>query len=188
MIGGARAGRPAVFALALRDREIVDAGDTLAHQALAVEFPIFVAVAAKPLAAIIMPFIGEAHGDAVVVESPDFLDQAVVELTSPFARQERFDGLAALQELGAIAPAAIGRIGKCYAAGIAGVPGVFGHARLLRGGLSGEGRKRWAAHDGSPCQIALISPPSIRSVAPVIQRPGGERRKAMSAAMSSGWP
>ena len=69
-----------IFALALLDRQIVDAGDAQAHQAVFVEFPVLVAIAAKPVAAIVMPFIGEAHGDAVVAEGPDFLDQAVVEL------------------------------------------------------------------------------------------------------------
>ena len=34
----------------------------------------------------------------------------------------------------------------------------------------------------------LTSPPSIRSAAPVIQRAPGETRKAMSSAISSGWP
>ena len=54
--------------------------------------------------------------------------------------------VAALQELGAIAPAAVGRVGERDARGIARVPGVFGHARLLRGGLGGERRKRRTVH------------------------------------------
>jgi hypothetical protein len=61
-----------------------------------VEFPVLVAVAAKPIAAVIMPFIGEAYRDAVLAEGPDFLDQAVVELAVPVARQKRFDRRAAL--------------------------------------------------------------------------------------------
>ena len=31
-----------------------------------VEFPVLVAIAAKPVSAIVVPFVGEAHGDAVV--------------------------------------------------------------------------------------------------------------------------
>src|SRR4029077_2048058 len=83
MIVGAAAERPVILPLALRDRQIVDAGDAQAHQAVLVEFPILVAVAAEPIAAVVMPFIGKAHGDAVLAERPDFLDQAVVELALP---------------------------------------------------------------------------------------------------------
>ena len=85
-----------VFAAALRDRKIVDAGDAQAHQAMLVELPILVAVAAKPAAAVVVPLIGKAHRDAVLAEGPDFLDQAVVELALPFACQERLYGVAAL--------------------------------------------------------------------------------------------
>src|SRR5215813_5546454 len=112
MIVGAAAERPVVLALALLDREVVDAGDAQAHQAVLVEFPVLVAVAAEPVAAVVMPFVGEAHGDAVFAERPDFLDQAVVELALPLARQEGLDLATSADEFGAIAPAAVGRIGE----------------------------------------------------------------------------
>src|SRR5579859_3904481 len=70
----------------------------------------------------------------------------VVKLTAPLARQERFDGGAPLNKFRAIAPATIGRIGKCDASRVARVPCVFGHSYLLCGGLGREGRKRRAAH------------------------------------------
>ena len=111
--------RPVVLALALRDRQVVDAGDARAHQAVLVEFPVLVAVAAEPLAAVVVPLVGEAHGDAVLAEGPEFLDQPVVEFARPFAGQERLDRLAALQELGAVAPAAVRRIGERDARGVA---------------------------------------------------------------------
>jgi len=85
-----------VFAVALFDRQIVDTGDAQAHQAMLVEFPVLVSVAAEPVAAIIVPFIRKADGDAVLSKGPDLLDQAVVEFALPFARQECFDGVAAL--------------------------------------------------------------------------------------------
>src|SRR5712671_5827343 len=110
MLVRAAAERPMVFALARLDRQIVDAGDAQTHQAALVELPVLVAVAAEPVAAVVVPFIGEAHRDAVVAEGPDLLDQAIVELALPFARQEGLDLGAALQELGAIPPAAVGRI------------------------------------------------------------------------------
>ena len=55
-----------VFAVALFDRQIIDAGDAQTHQAMFVEFPVLVAVAAEPVAAVVMPFIGKAYGDAVL--------------------------------------------------------------------------------------------------------------------------
>src|SRR6266576_3168181 len=111
-----------------------------------VEFPVLVAIAAEPIAAVVMPFIGKAHGDAVLAESPDFFDQAVIELALPFARQKRLDGGAALQKLRAITPAAVGRVRQRDAGRIACIPGVFGETRLLRGGLAGEGRQWQAVH------------------------------------------
>src|SRR5690349_7640236 len=76
--------RPVVLPLALLDREVVDAGDAQPHQAVFVELPVLVAVAAKPRAAIVVPFVGEAHRDAVLAERPHLLDQPVVELARPF--------------------------------------------------------------------------------------------------------
>src|SRR5713226_808704 len=137
---------PVILALALLDRDIVDAGDAKPHQAVLVELPILVAVAAEPKPAIIVPLIGEAHGDAVSVEGPDFLDQPVIELAVPLARQERLNGLAPLQKFRAITPAAVDRVRERDARGIARIPCVFGHACLLLGGLGGEGWKRRAVH------------------------------------------
>src|SRR5579863_4854132 len=75
---GAGAERPVVFPLAFLDRQVVDAGDAQPHQAVRVEFPVLVAVAAKPVAAVVVTFIGEADGNPVVAEGPDFLDEPVV--------------------------------------------------------------------------------------------------------------
>jgi 2-keto-3-deoxy-L-rhamnonate aldolase RhmA len=83
-----------VFALALFDWQIVDAGDAQTHQAMLVEFPVLVAVAAEPVAAVVVPFIGKAYGDAVLSKGPDLLDQPVVEFMLPFACQKGFDSIA----------------------------------------------------------------------------------------------
>src|SRR6185295_19187890 len=122
-----------IFPLALLDREVVYAGNAPAHKALLIEFPVLVAVAAKPAAAIIMPFVGETHRDAVLAEGPDLLDQSVVKLTAPLARQERFDGGAAFKKFRSIAPATIDCISKRDASGVACVPCVFGHSHFLCG-------------------------------------------------------
>src|SRR5258705_13952721 len=104
MVIGAPTEEPVIFALAVFDRQVVDAGDAPSHQALFVELPILVAVATKPVAGIIMPFICKAHGYPVVAKRPDLLDQPILELASPLAREECLNGLAATDELGAIAP------------------------------------------------------------------------------------
>src|SRR4249920_3474677 len=83
---GTAAERPMVLAVRLRQRQVVDAGDAHPHQAVLVELPIFVAVAAVPMAAVVVPLIGKSHGDAVFAKGPDFLDQPVVEFARPFAR------------------------------------------------------------------------------------------------------
>src|SRR5271166_1870412 len=148
MIIGASAERPVIFAIPLLDRQVVDAGDAQAHQPVLVEFPVFVAVASEPMTTIIVPLVGEANGDAVLTESPDFLDEAVVELAVPLARQECLDRLAALEKLRAVAPAAVGRVGERDASGIARIPCVFGEAGLLCCALGGKGGKWRATHGG----------------------------------------
>ena len=60
-----------------------------------VELPVLVAVGAEPVAAVVVPLVGEAHRDAVVGEGPELLDQPVVELARPLALQERDDRVAA---------------------------------------------------------------------------------------------
>ena len=130
--------RPMVFALVGPDRQVVDAGVASAHQTLIVELPVLVAIAAKPAAAVVMPFVGEAHGDAVARERPHLLDEAVVELAPPFAGQERDDRLAAGEDFGAIAPAAVDRVGERDTFGIARIPGVLGPAPAVKGGSGGR--------------------------------------------------
>src|SRR5215467_10093215 len=105
-----------------------------------IELPVLVAVAAEPVPAVVVPLVGETHGDAVVAERPYLLDQPVVELLIPLTLKELLDGLAALKELRAITPAAADGIGQRHLRRIARVPGVLGHARLLDRSHCGEGR------------------------------------------------
>ena len=80
---------------ALADRQVVDRGMAPAHEAAGVEFPVLVAVGAEPVVRVVVPLVGEAHGDAILAERPELLDEAVVELAAPFAAQELDDGGAA---------------------------------------------------------------------------------------------
>src|SRR6185369_15292173 len=57
-------------AILLGNHDVVDRRLASLHQAVLVELPLLVAVGAILLAARIVPFVLEAHGDAVAVESP----------------------------------------------------------------------------------------------------------------------
>src|ERR1700734_3495818 len=99
MVVGTPAGRPEILAVGFDNRQVVDAGDALAHQAVLVELPELVAIGAEPLGPVVMPFVGEAHRHPVVAKSPQLLDEPVVELLVPFTREERADSLPAVDEL-----------------------------------------------------------------------------------------
>ena len=65
MIVGPPPQGPVIFSILLGDRQVIDAGDPPAHQAVIVEFPVLVAVGAEPVPAVVMPFIGKPHGNPV---------------------------------------------------------------------------------------------------------------------------
>ena len=162
---------PMVFAVRLGDRQVIDRGDTPAHQAVLVELPVLVAVGPEPVRRIVMPFVGKAHGDAIAARRPDLLDQPVVELFGPFARKESLDGGAALKEFRAVPPYAAGRVGQRDAFRIATVPGILGGSRLYRRRFGREGRERWTW-----CVSIQGSTPSAAatgSCAPDVVRPVG---------------
>src|SRR5499427_3804778 len=112
MIVGPATQRPVILAFALFDWQVINAGDPQTHQPVLIELPVLVAIAAKPVAAIIMPFVGEANRDSVLAECPNFLDQAVVKLAIPLTCQKCFDFRTTLDELRAIAPATVDRVGE----------------------------------------------------------------------------
>src|SRR5262245_16445375 len=122
--------RPKVLALARGDRQVVDARDAPLHESRLIELPVLVAVGPEPVARVVVPFIRKAHGDAIPVAGPELLDEPVVELPGPLAHEELPDGLAAGEELGAVAPHAVGRVRERYALRVARVPGVLGHLHL----------------------------------------------------------
>ena len=95
---------PAELAFGFLDGQIFDAGVTGLHIAECIELPVLVAVGAKLLAAVVMKFILETHGDAVAAERPEFFLQAIVQLAIPFAAQKLDDLRAAIHELRAVAP------------------------------------------------------------------------------------
>jgi hypothetical protein len=80
-----------ISSLAWLQRKVIDAGDAKPHQAMPVELPVFIALAAELGSAVVVPFIGEAHGVAVVGKDPELLDEAIVDFLRPFASEECLD-------------------------------------------------------------------------------------------------
>src|SRR5450830_154759 len=124
VVVGPAAQRPMEQALSRLDRQVVDAGKAALHQALGVELPVFIAIAAIPLARIVMPLVGKAHGQTFAGEGPQFLDQAVVQLAGPFALEELAGLLAPHREFGPVAPHRVLGVDLGHAGRVAGVPGV----------------------------------------------------------------
>ena len=69
----------------LRDRQVIDRGEARFRETVGVELPVLVAIRPEPVPAIVVPFIGIAHGDAVFMPCPKLLEQSVVQLFRPFA-------------------------------------------------------------------------------------------------------
>lgn len=72
--------RPVKLAIGFGDRQVIDACETPMHQTIRRELPVLVSIAAKPVSAVVMPFIGVANGDAVLGKRPELFDQPVIEL------------------------------------------------------------------------------------------------------------
>ena len=131
MAGGTRSGGPQELAVFRGDRHVVDACFPAAHQSIAIEFPLLVAVRAKPMAGIIAPLILEANTDVVFMERPKLLDEPVIKFVGPFAGKEFDDGRAPVKKFRAVSPAAVFGIGKRDAGRVAAVPGILGKTNFF---------------------------------------------------------
>lgn len=89
MIVGASPERPTESTVGFGDGQVVDAGETAAHESVGVEFSVLVAVRAEPAARIVMPFVGETDGNPVVTERPQFLDETAVQFASHLRVRKR---------------------------------------------------------------------------------------------------
>src|SRR5262245_14627437 len=90
------------------------------------------------LAAVVVPLVGKAHGDPVPGEGPELLDETVVELSVPLAREKVNDRETPLKELAPVAPAAVLAVGEGHSVPITAVPGVLRETDLPRCGFCGE--------------------------------------------------
>jgi GNAT superfamily N-acetyltransferase len=125
--------------LPLRDGQVVDAGKAFAHQPVFIKLPEFIAVRAKPLPGMVVPFVLEAHGHPVFPETPQRFPEPVAQFTCPLALQKPLYFLPPAEELGAVAPFGIYRVGQANPFGVFAVPGIFGGLYFERSRLRGEG-------------------------------------------------
>src|SRR5438046_9316579 len=95
---------PMILAVRFLDRQVVNGGKPKSHQAIAIKLPVLVAIGTEPIPRVIVPSVGEPHGDAVCVVSPKLLDQPVVEFFGPLAFQTLNDLVSSSRELGAASP------------------------------------------------------------------------------------
>src|ERR1700730_17081176 len=105
--------RPMIFSFRLFDRQIVDRCISKSHQTVVIKFPILIAIGAEPISGIIVPFVGEAHGDAIAGKGPKLFDQPIVQLFRPFTFQKLNDLLSSTWKLRAISPTRIDGVREC---------------------------------------------------------------------------
>jgi hypothetical protein len=106
--------------LLLRNLDIIPTHLSLPHLAISRESPVLKPIAPLPLHSIraILVLVPELHRDLVVGESEELFAQAVGLFFRPLGCQEVFDGGGALQEVGAVAPDAVGGVGFGYSFGV----------------------------------------------------------------------
>src|SRR6266403_2223518 len=105
---------PVVLALRLLDCQIVDGSKPQAHQPDLIELPIFIAIRAKPIPGVIVPFIGKAHGDTASLERPKLFDQPIVQLFRPFASEKRDDFLPSVYKFRAVSPSRVNGVSQSH--------------------------------------------------------------------------
>src|SRR5882724_5940758 len=130
------------------DRGVVNAGDAAAHETVGVEFPQLIAVRAKPLAGVVVPFVFERNRNAISVKGPERLLEAVIEFTVPFAAKESLDFVAAVEEFGTISPDGIVRVAQNDFFGVAGVPKILSGLNFGERGFFGERGNEFLRHGG----------------------------------------
>jgi len=142
MIVRPAAERPVEFGICRLDWDIVDGGEATLHQSCRIIFPVLVAIRAKPVPAVVMPFIRVAHRDSIAVKCPQFLDEPIIQFLGPFPGQECDNFPATDDELRSITPTAVGCIGQRDLFRVAAIPTVFREADLLNGGFPCEWRTK----------------------------------------------
>ena len=130
MIDGPWPERPSEKSIGLGDRQIVDAGKARTHVTGLGELPVFIAIGAKPRSAVVAPFVGESHGDAMVGKGPEFLDESIVEFRLPFPVKEGPYLISSHRKFGAVTPDRVAGVDQRDPFGITRIPGIFGASHL----------------------------------------------------------
>src|SRR6266404_186615 len=78
-----------------------------------------------PLTGVVMPFVLETDGHAILPKTPKCFLEAVIKLLVPFSAEERFDLLAPFQELRVVSPDAVFGVGKHNTFRVARIPEVL---------------------------------------------------------------
>src|SRR5580698_4951576 len=130
---------PVILTFRLLDREIIDARVAVMHHTIFVELPVLVSVRPKPIAGIIVPFIGETNSNTCAVKRPQLLDESIVQFTPPFACEKLLDFLSAGHKLRPITPVTIDGISQTNFLWISRVPSIFAGAYFHNCRLMCEG-------------------------------------------------
>src|SRR5215203_2765730 len=139
--------------LGLVDSVVVDGGVAPAHEAVSIELPQLIPMTSPPAPLRVVALVLEPDRDAVPREAPEVLLKTVVQFPCPLAPQEVPDRFAPFEELVAVAPLGVLRVGERHLLGIAGVPGVLGGLDLLLGRLLVE---RWYRRSDALVLSALL--------------------------------
>src|ERR1700686_2375710 len=96
--------RPVVLAVRSQNGKVVDGCKSRRHKPIIIEFPVFIAVGAIPVIRVVVPLVSEAYRDPVPGKRPQFLDEPVVQLIGPLAREESNDFVSSVNELRSVRP------------------------------------------------------------------------------------
>jgi hypothetical protein len=129
------------------------------HEAIVIKLPVLIAVGAVPATRVVVPFISGAYRDALPVERPQFLDEPVVQLLGPLAREKSNDFVSSVDKLRAVPSSRIDRVCQSYFFRVPSVPPILGEAHLLNRTLAGAQRQRGRA-------ALPVRPPGLKRVSP----------------------
>src|SRR5437762_14303547 len=103
--------RPVKLSFRFLDRGVIDGRQAQPHQAVLRELPILVAVRTEPMPRVVVPFVRETHGNAILLKSPKLLNESIVEFIGPLASQERDDRAPPMQKFRAVSRPRVKRVG-----------------------------------------------------------------------------
>jgi hypothetical protein len=93
-----------VLAVRGQNGKVVDGCKSRRHKPIIIEFPVLIAVGAIPVIRAVVPLVSEAYSDQVPGERPHFLDQPVVQLLGPLAREKSNDLVSPVDKLRSVNP------------------------------------------------------------------------------------